>query len=132
MIDPLLDRPSHITADKLSHSIELAHCVKLYAPGAGNQDRVFLFPYRGRLSARKVTLMAADLMEFYPGESLSACEYAVRNLGERCAWTSISQPVTSSHPTVGQDVTLVTLRGDGWSNMRDPNAVVIFKTYTGD
>ena len=117
---------SYIKAGTLSHSIELAKCVKLYA----GLDGVFLFPYRGKLSGSKIARMAVDLMEFYPNESLHVCIHAVTNLAERCSWTHIGRPVTFSHPSLGQDMTTVTLRGDGWMNMREPSAVIIFNTYT--
>lgn len=110
---------SYIKAGTLSHSIELAKCVKLYA----GLDGVFFFPYRGALSERKITLMAADLMEFYPDQSLTGLEHAIRNIAERCAWTSIGK---------AQDNGMVEFRGDGWMNMRKGSAVIIFNTYTGD
>lgn len=112
-----------ITADKLQRTITIPHCVKLYA-GSGNRDRIFIFPYRGRLSVSKIARMAVDLMEFYPDESMRACINSVRNLAERCAWTEI-QPMLDRY-----DKDMVQLRGDGWMNMRESSAVIIFSTYT--
>ena len=114
------------TATDLKHPIEIPRCVKLYAPGAGNADKVFLFPYNGRLSERKVSIMADRLAAFYPRQSMRALERAIRNTAERCAWTRIENfPGRYS----GQ---VCSFRGDGWMNTRHADAVIIFDTVHGD
>ena len=117
---------SYRTAADLKHSIEIPQCVKLYAPGAGNADRVFLFPYKGKLSQRKVSIMAEDLAEFYPRETRMTLERAIRNTAERCAWTRVALHESDN----GQQ--MVTMRGDGWMNMRQADAVIIFDTVHKD
>ena len=117
---------SHRTAADLKHPIEIPQCVKLYASGAGNADRVFLFPYKGKLSPRKVAIMAEDLAEFYPRTTMLKLERAVRNTAERCAWTRI-EPFEGRYGD-----TMASFRGDGWMNMRKASAVIIFDTVHGD
>ena len=116
---------THLTAAVLKHDIELEQCLKLYT-GSGNNSRVFFFPYRGRLSMRKVSIMADYLAEFYPRLTTAEREYAIRNTAERCSWTHID-----IHSGRYGDP-LCTFRGDGWMNMRDKKAVIVFKPVHGD
>lgn len=118
--------PDYITAADLSHSIEIAKCVKLYAFGSGNHDRVYIFPYRGKLSPAKVGIMAEHLQPFYPHTELATRERAIRNLAERCAWTSI-KPYSGRYGNP-----MVEFRGDGWMNIRAAEAVIIFNMYTDE
>ena len=117
---------AYLTAAELKHAIELPKCVKLYAPGAGNNDNVFIFPYGGRLSARKVSIMADDLAPFYRRMSYDQLERAIRNTAERCTWTHIE-----TFPGRYGNL-MCTFRGDGWMNMRSAEHVIIFKTVHGD
>lgn len=117
---------THLTAADLKHDIEIPKCVKLYAPGAGNSDHVFLFPYNGRLSMRKVSIMADYLAPFYPRQTAAALERAIRNTAERCSWTHI-RTFEGRYGNL-----MCEFRGDGWMNMRGADAVIIFKTVHGD
>ncbi len=101
------------------------HVVKFYGTGGGQHDKLFIFPYTGSLTDQKITLMAADLMQYYPRESLTTCEDAIRNLAERCSQTMIGRAL----PRDG--VSTCVIRGDGWMNMRHPSAIIVHESGMG-
>lgn len=109
------------TAADYPDGVEFAHVVKFY----GTNERMFLFPYTGKLTERKITLMAADLMQHYPNESLSACENVVRNLSERCGWVRIEPAQDMDGWTMNH------VRGDGWMNIRPSDRIIVHETCVG-